>query len=74
MANTKTPTIKLLVKENPKRGISAKRFALYKDGMTVAAYCEAADKVPNKDGKPGKYGKADIAWDTKRGYIKVVQA
>ena len=57
-ANT---VIRLLVKENPKRGESKKRFELYKDGMTVAAFLTAGGR------------RADLKWDTdtKRNYIKL---
>ena len=51
--------IKVLVGENPKRGSAAERFALYKNGMTVAAYLDAGGKRP------------DISWDSKQGWIQV---
>lgn len=54
-----TSKITLLVKENPKRGASAERYALYKTGMTVDAYVEAGGR------------RADIAWDVAHSYIKV---
>lgn len=42
---------------NPKRGKSRERFALYRDGMSVAEYIAA-----------GGY-RADIPWDLERGLI-----
>lgn len=54
-----TQKITLLTKENPKRGGAATRFSLYKSGMTVADYVAAGGKVQ------------DVAWDSKKGYIKV---
>ena len=51
--------ITLISKENPKRGGAAERFKLYKSGMTVAEYIAAGGKVQ------------DVAWDSKKGYIKV---
>jgi outer membrane biosynthesis protein TonB len=51
--------IKVLVKDNPKRGSAAERFALYKNGMTVGEYIDAGGKRP------------DISWDSKQGWIQV---
>lgn len=51
--------ITLLIKHNPKRGKSADRFALYRDGMTVGEYVAAGGK------------RDDIPFDTKRNFIKV---
>lgn len=47
---------------NPKRAgsDSAKRFAAYKDGMTVGDYLKKSGGTP-----------ADLAWDSKHGFIKV---
>ena len=52
--------INLLVTENPKRGGSAVRYALYKDGMTVAEYI-AAGGTPD-----------DLRWDAAHKYISVL--
>ena len=52
-------TITLLVAENPKRGKSRARFNLYRSGMTTHEFVLA-----------GGYS-ADIAWDVKRGFIKL---
>ena len=52
-------TIVVLAEENPKRGEAAKRFKLYKKGMTVDEYVEA-----------GGF-RADIKWDVEKGFIKV---
>ena len=51
--------ITLLQKENPKRGASAKRYALYKSGMSVADYLA----------KGGWRG--DLAWDSEREFIRI---
>jgi len=53
--------IRLLVKENPKRGASRQRYQCYKDGMTVDEYCKAV----------GSKGMADIRWDAEREFIKL---
>ena len=54
-------TIKILADSNPKRGKSADRFALYKDGMTVKAAKEAGVTA------------ADITYDTNKGFISVTE-
>ena len=51
--------VKLLVAENPKRAGAAERFALYKDGMTVAKYLELGGTM------------ADVRWDIKQQFISV---
>lgn len=56
--------IKLIEKNNPKHGTAAQRYALYKDGMTVAAYRKAA----------GEKWRTDIWWDSKQGWIKIIPA
>lgn len=48
--------IKVLT-SNPKRGASAKRFELYRNGMTVGQYVAAGGK------------RADIMWDMWRQFI-----
>ena len=59
--------IRVLAKANPKReGSTAHlKYSLYKDGMTVAAFREAASKHPNLKGRVG------LKWDIDHGYIKV---
>ncbi len=52
-------SISLLTKENPKRGASAVRFAIYKNGMTVEAFLAAGGT------------RADLRWDTAHGFIAV---
>lgn len=52
--------IKLLVKANPKSGDSAKRFAKYKNGMTIAAALKAG------------VWRGDLRWDVGHGFIAVV--
>ena len=51
--------VKLLVKENPKRkgAAPAKRFDLYKNGMTVETFLEKGGTA------------ADVRWDVKHKYI-----
>ena len=51
--------VKLLVAENPKRAGAATRFALYKDGITVAKYLELGGTM------------ADVRWDAKQKFISV---
>ena len=43
----KNSTIKLLVDKNPKRpsSLAFQRFALYKDGMTIADYVKAGGRT-----------------------------
>lgn len=52
-------TVRLLVDGNPKRGKSAARWDLYKDGMTVAAALDAGVL------------RADLRWDLAHGLIAV---
>jgi hypothetical protein len=58
-------TIKMLHNgPNPKRANAAKRFTYYKDGMSVADYIKkVGDRV---------LAVADVRWDTKKGWIKLV--
>ncbi len=55
--------IKILVKENPRRGAAAKRFEIYENGMTVADYtkkiCTLGDALVH------------LRWDVKHGHISV---
>jgi len=53
--------IKILADKNPKRGKSAERFALYKDGMTV------------KEAKEAGVTAADITYDTNKEFISVTE-
>jgi hypothetical protein len=59
--------IRLLVKENPKRGESHTRFARYKTGMKVEDYVARSVKA----GNPASLARADIRWDLKHGLIAV---
>lgn len=59
--------IKLLVKENPRRGAAAERFALIRDGMTVEAYGKAVVKA----GSPENYGQLDLYYYVGKGWISV---
>lgn len=51
--------ITVLVKENPKRAGAAARFALYKNGITIAEYVAAGGTL------------ADVRWDVKQDFISV---
>ena len=51
--------IKVLVEGNPKRAKAAERFALYKNGITVAEYLAAGGTM------------ADVRWDVKQEFISV---
>ncbi len=64
----KAQVIRLLVKENPKRegSKSFPRYALYRDGMTVAEYLEAVEKLGGSS--------ADLRWDVQRKYIALEAA
>ena len=65
--STKGQVIRLLVKENPKRGNSATRFALYRDGITVDDYVERCVKA----GAPSSVARADLRWDVGRKFIAI---
>jgi hypothetical protein len=66
-AANKGQAIRLLVKENPKRGESASRFAYYRDGITVDDYVARCVKA----GKPSSLARADLRWDTARKFIAI---
>lgn len=51
--------IRLVAETNPKRGKSAERFAIYRDGMTVAEFLAEGGL------------RADLAWDAEHGYISL---
>jgi hypothetical protein len=51
--------IKINVAENPKRGASAERFALYANGMTVEAYVAKGGTL------------TDVRWDAEHEFIKL---
>ena len=53
--------------ENPKKQGSKERFALYEDGMTVAAYIEKSKNA----GHGAALAAADVRWDVVKGYITV---
>jgi hypothetical protein len=60
-------TIRLLVSENPKRGKSRDRFALYQNGQTVEAYIARSIKA----GNTSSIARADLRWDLGKGLIAV---
>jgi hypothetical protein len=65
-------TIQVLVTHNPKKAGSAThaRFAFYENGMTVKEFldlCEATGHFAHRH-----LYRADLRWDEKQGYIKVV--
>jgi hypothetical protein len=51
--------ITLLARENPKRGASRERFALYRDGMSVGEALAAG------------ITRGDLKWDTDRDFISI---
>jgi len=61
--------IDICAEGNPKRKGTAsyKRFALYRAGMTVGEYREAAEKA--FPGKGRSRANADLFWDIKKGFI-----
>ena len=59
--------IKVLVSENPKRGKSRDRFALYRNGISVADYVARSVKA----GNPATLAKADLRWDVAKKLIAV---
>jgi hypothetical protein len=66
MAKTEaTYTIKLLVEENPKRGASAARFALYRNGITVDGYIKKSVEA----GNDAQTARADLRWDVSHKFI-----
>lgn len=56
--------ITILAEENPRRGAAAERFKLYKNGMTVATYCEKFEGGRSE-------ALVHLRWDAKHGHIKV---
>jgi len=60
-------TIKVLVKDNPKKAGAAIRFALYRNGMKVSEYVKAAMKA----GASESYANADLRWDSSHGWIAI---
>jgi hypothetical protein len=62
-------TITVVADSNPKAkgSKSARRFGLYKTGMTVGQYVEAASKI----GGGRRKAIRDITWDTAHGFIKL---
>jgi hypothetical protein len=59
--------IKILVTENPKRGKSRDRFALYQNGQTVEQFVARIVKA----GNPVSMARADLRWDVTKGLIAV---
>lgn len=51
--------------KNPKRGESAKRFALYRNGITVQEYMDAVVGL----GFPKRTAWLDLAWDVHHKFI-----
>lgn len=64
--------IEVLVSENPKRASSAShaRFALYKTGMRVSDYLQAAHALQKKQAESYR---SDLIWDTDKSFIRVVK-
>jgi hypothetical protein len=65
--STDDQKIKLLVAENPKRGKSHDRFALYQNGQTVEQYVARSVKA----GNTSSIARADLRWDVGKGLIAV---
>lgn len=63
--------ITLLETDKKKRGKSAERLALYRTGMTVGQYLDAAAAL---QGSPRGRWLADIRWDVAHGFIEVGNA
>ncbi len=61
--------IRKLVTANQKSGKSALRFALYRDGMTVAEYIKECEGIGQDE-----IALFDITWDTdtRRRYIELI--
>lgn len=61
-----TADVIVVLKSNPKRPGTAgyARYAVYETGMKVEDYL--------KDRRIGKFGRADIAWDLGRSFIRIV--
>lgn len=62
-----TDRIELVVKSNPKKGISRDRYACYKDGMTIGEYKREVGRLMGI--KQMKIAGNDITHDRKKGYI-----
>jgi hypothetical protein len=60
--------IRVLAKNNPKRKGSKAylRFDQYKDGLTIADYIRACDKLPGAE-----YALIDISWDKEHKFIEL---
>jgi hypothetical protein len=63
--------ITVVAPANPKRRAAAVRFALYRSGMTVAAYVKAVKARRLPGGAAIAY--RDLAWDSKVGHITLAQ-
>lgn len=62
--------IHLIAESNPKLPGSkcVRRFALYRDGMSVGDYVAACKRAPNPQD-----ALKDITWDWARGFIEVIE-
>lgn len=61
----KTASIRKLIRDNPKQGAPARRFVLYRDGMTVSDYIDAVQSA----GFSETTALDDVLWDVSRGFI-----
>lgn len=59
--------ITVVAPANPKRRGAAVRFALYRNGMTVAAYVKAV--CGKRVGGDAPLAYRDLAWDSRVGFI-----
>lgn len=61
--------ITVLTAANPKRRAAAVRYALYRNGLTVAGYVKAVTSRKLSGGAAIAY--RDLLWDTKVGFISL---
>ncbi len=66
--------IELRVTDNPKRAgsMASRRFALYRDGMTVSAYLRACEGLDQPD--VARKSRDDLKWDVAHGFIRIIPA
>jgi hypothetical protein len=60
--------IRVLVDQNPKRGTARLRFALYRTGMSVGEYLDAAAEAYPR---LAYRAMGDLSWDAGQGWIAV---
>lgn len=60
-------TIEVVIGHVPKRGTAARRFRLYRTGMTVDEYAEAVIAMGGT--RPLALG--DLRWDIEKGWVRL---